>query len=161
VRRRQQCRKRKDEEEDSESDDDSEEEDVEALLKEMDVSRGKGKGKSKGMGMGKGKGKGKGKAKANTRRPTLPLPISDSDMDDELPDLDSEPVDPAAGGSWRARPANFAVGSFVVAVFDKAWYVAQVEGEEPEEETEGFTLLRYMERKGANQFVWGKKSDRL
>jgi hypothetical protein len=36
-----------------------------------------------------------------------------------------------------------------------------VEGEEPEEETEGFTLLKYMERKGVNQFVWGKVSDRL
>jgi hypothetical protein len=126
---------------------DSDEDEVETLLKEMDECRGKGKGK----------------AKANTRRPTLPLQISDSDSDlnDELPDLDNEPVDPAAGGSWRARPVNFPVGSFVVAVYDKAWYVAQVEGEEPEEETEGFTLLKYMERKGVNQFVWGKESDRL
>jgi len=36
-------------------------------------------------------------------------------------------------------------------VYDKAWYVAQVEGEEPEEETEGFTLLKYMERKGVKE----------
>jgi hypothetical protein len=125
---------------------DSEDEDeVETLLREMDDDERKGKGK------------------ATTRRPTLPLQVSDSDsdMDDELPDLDNEPVDPAAGGSWRSRPANFPVGSFVVAVYDKAWYVAQVEGEEPEEETEGFTLLKYMERKGVNQFVWGKVSDRL
>jgi hypothetical protein len=127
---------------------DSEDEDeVETLLREMDDDERKGKGKGK----------------APTRRPTLPLQVSDSDsdMDDELPDLDNEPVDPAAGGSWRSRPANFPVGSFVVAVYDKAWYVAQVEGEEPEEETEGFTLLKYMERKGVNQFVWGKVSDRL
>jgi len=32
-----------------------------------------------------------------------------------------------------------------------------VEGEEPENECEGFTLLKYMERRGDNQFVWGKK----
>ncbi len=29
--------------------------------------------------------------------------------------------------------------------------MAQVQGEEPE----GYTLLKYMERKGNNQFVWG------
>ncbi len=49
------------------------------------------------------------------------------------------------------------------------WYVAQVEGEEPEEvegeepeeEEEGYTLLNYMERCGFNQFRWGKKKDVL
>jgi hypothetical protein len=44
---------------------------------------------------------------------------------------------------------------FVVAVYVKVLYVAQVEGDEPEEETEGLTLLKYMERKGMNQLVWG------
>jgi hypothetical protein len=49
----------------------------------------------------------------------------------------------------------------VVAVYDKTWYLAQVEGEEPENECEGFTLLRYMERKGHNKFVWGEVKDML
>ena len=31
----------------------------------------------------------------------------------------------------------------------------------PEEETEGLTLLKYMEGKDVNQFVWGKESDKL
>ena len=35
-------------------------------------------------------------------------------------------------------------------------YIAVVEGEEPEKEEEGYTLLKYMEKKGNNQFVWGK-----
>ncbi len=67
---------------------------------------------------------------------------------------------PGEGGLQRAQ-VNFAVGSFDVAVYDKALYVAQVEGDEPEEETEGFTLLKYIERKDMNQVVWGKKLDRL
>ncbi len=46
-------------------------------------------------------------------------------------------------------------------MYVKVLYVEQVEGEEPEEETEGFTLLKYMERKGMNQFVWGRESERL
>lgn len=41
------------------------------------------------------------------------------------------------------------------------WYIAQVEGEEPEEETAGFTLLKYMNRVGHNQFTWGERIDRL
>ncbi len=45
----------------------------------------------------------------------------------------------------------FPVGSYVAAVYDDELYVAQVEGREPE----GYTLLKYMERKGNNQFVWG------
>ncbi len=49
----------------------------------------------------------------------------------------------------------FPVGSYVAAVYDGGWYVAQVEGEEPEEETESYTLLKYMERKCNNQFVCG------
>ena len=53
------------------------------------------------------------------------------------------------------------VGSFVAAVYDGEWFVAQVEGEEPENEVEGFTLLNYMEKKGKNQFVWGTKRDKL
>jgi hypothetical protein len=39
--------------------------------------------------------------------------------------------------------------------------VAQVEAEEPENECEGFTLLKYMQRIGRNQFVWGAVPDIL
>lgn len=48
-------------------------------------------------------------------------------------------------------------------VYEKKWYLAQVEGEEPEDETEGLTLLkyRYMVRVGNNQFIWGKGTDKL
>jgi len=53
----------------------------------------------------------------------------------------------------RKQAEMFPVGSYVAAVYDGDWYVAQVEGEEPEEETEGYTLLKYTERKGHNQFV--------
>jgi hypothetical protein len=61
----------------------------------------------------------------------------------------------------RKQAEMFPVGGYVAAVYDGDWYVAQVEGEEPEEETEGYTLLKYMERKGNNQFVWGSGKDTL
>ena len=35
-----------------------------------------------------------------------------------------------------------------------------MKGEDPDEETEGFTLLHYLERKGMNQFSWGEKKER-
>jgi hypothetical protein len=34
-----------------------------------------------------------------------------------------------------------------------------VEAEEPEEETAGFTLIKYMDRKVHNKFVWGVRED--
>ena len=49
----------------------------------------------------------------------------------------------------------------VVAIYEDDWYIAQVEGEDPDEETEGFTLLNYMYLKGFNKFSWGKKKDIL
>ena len=52
--------------------------------------------------------------------------------------------------------ADLLVGEYVVAVYDDQWYIAIVEGEDPDEEEEGFTLLKYMDRKGDNKFVWGK-----
>lgn len=61
----------------------------------------------------------------------------------------------------QKKPPAFSVGSFVVAVYDRNWYLAQVEGEEPENECEGFTLLKYMDRKGHNKFVWGEVNDLL
>ena len=90
----------------------------------------------------------------------------DSDDDMELPDLsdddddDEEEEDVDEPGPGCAQPAH-KVGQFVVAMYDSTWYIAQVEGEEPENECEGFTLLKYMERKGHNQFVWGQVSDQL
>jgi hypothetical protein len=53
------------------------------------------------------------------------------------------------------------VGSYVAAVYDKEWYVAQVEGEEPKKEKNGYSLQKHMERKGNNQFVWGSWKDTL
>jgi hypothetical protein len=64
-----------------------------------------------------------------------------------------EKISKVVGG--RKQAEMFPVGSYVAAVYDGDWYVAQVEGEEPEQETEGYTLLKYMEKKGNNQFVWG------
>ena len=61
----------------------------------------------------------------------------------------------------KAATPQYAVGSYVVATYDDEWYIALVEGEEPEEETAGFTMLKYMERKGRNQFVWGTAKDTL
>jgi hypothetical protein len=52
------------------------------------------------------------------------------------------------------------VDSYVIAMYDGNWFIAQVEGEEPENECEGFTLLKYMDR-GNNQFVWGEANDQL
>ena len=52
---------------------------------------------------------------------------------------------------------DYQVGSHVAAKYGNDWYISQVEGEDPDEEEDGFTLLLYMERKGNNQFIWGKK----
>jgi hypothetical protein len=57
----------------------------------------------------------------------------------------------------RKQAEMFPVGSYVAAVYDGDWYVAQVGGEEPE----GHTLLKYMERKGNNQLVRGSGKDTL
>lgn len=66
-------------------------------------------------------------------------------MDDleELPELSAIP-------SRRRKPAttstDYIVGQFVAAVYSNMWYIAQVEGEEEDEELPGYTLLRYMNR---------------
>ena len=79
---------------------------------------------------------------------------------EELPEVDQAGAEGGAGPS-SGTAELYPVGSWVVAVYRAEWYVAQVEGEEPEEEEEGFTLLNYMERSGFNQFRWGKKKDVL
>ena len=53
------------------------------------------------------------------------------------------------------------MGSWVVAVYHDAWYICLVEGEEEEEMDRGYTLLRYMNRSGRNQFFWDSKPDVL
>jgi hypothetical protein len=89
---------------------------------------------------------------------------SDEEEEEELPELDQAGGEAGAGPS-SGNTAIYPVGSWVVAVYKAEslaeWYVAQVEGEEPEEEEEGYTLLNYMERCGFNQFRWGKKKDVL
>jgi hypothetical protein len=75
--------------------------------------------------------------------------MSEDEEEEEMDDTDDIVV---------TKPAPlYAVGSYVVAVYDDEWYIAQVEAEEPENECPGFLLLKYMERKGPNQFVWGSK----
>jgi hypothetical protein len=90
--------------------------------------------------------------------------VSSDEEEEELPELDQAGAEAGAGPS-SGNTALYPVGSWVVAVYKAEslaeWYVAQVEGEEPEEEEEGYTLLNYMERCGFNQFRWGKKKDVL
>jgi hypothetical protein len=47
----------------------------------------------------------------------------------------------------------------VMAVYESLWYIGQVEAEEPEEETAGFTLIKYMDSKSPNKFVLGVCED--
>ena len=61
----------------------------------------------------------------------------------------------------RNSSPTYNVGEYVAAIYDGLWYIAQVEGEEEDEEVTGFTLLRYMNRKGHNQFYWDSKPDLL
>ena len=42
-------------------------------------------------------------------------------------------------------------------VYDHVWLLAQVEGEEFDEEEEGYVLVNFMEKKGYNAFIWGHK----
>ena len=43
---------------------------------------------------------------------------------------------------------EFKVGDFVAAIYEEEWFVAQVEGEEPDEEEDGLILLKYMKQTG-------------
>jgi hypothetical protein len=43
----------------------------------------------------------------------------------------------------------------MVAVYENDWFIGQVEGEDPDTEEEGYTLVKYMEKKGHNRFLWG------
>jgi len=57
------------------------------------------------------------------------------------------------------KASKFKVGNWVAAVYHDAWYICQVEGEE--DEVDGYTLLRYMNRMGRNQFFWDSRPDVL
>ena len=76
------------------------------------------------------------------------------ESDEEESEGEEEPI------PIKASPV-YPVGSYMVATYDDELYIVLVEGEEPEKETAGFTLLKYMERKGRNQFVWGTARDTL
>ncbi len=75
--------------------------------------------------------------------------VDTSEDEEETDDMDE------AVGNKQAP--LYAVGTYVAAMYDTEWYITQVEAEEPENECPGFTLLKYMERSGPNQFVWGCK----
>ena len=51
---------------------------------------------------------------------------------------------------------EFAVRTFVAAIYEVEWYLGQVEGEELEEAS-GFTLIRFMARKWNNKFAWSRR----
>ena len=82
---------------------------------------------------------------------------------EELPD----PERPKTSREGRSKPKtmpkktnrwqeSLAVGQYVAAVYMGEWYIAQVEGEEEEEEKQGYTLLKYMTKEGHNMFMWSK-----
>ena len=59
---------------------------------------------------------------------------------------------------------EYPVGAFVAAIYEDDWYIAQVEGEDSDEETDGFVLLKYMKptsQKNENSFVWPERADLL
>ena len=68
---------------------------------------------------------------------------------------DSDPDEPQPR---RTEPdQNFAVGSFVIAMYEGTWYLGQVEGQDPEDEIDGYTCVKYMEKKGVNKFLFNHK----
>ena len=82
------------------------------------------------------------------------------ETDDEESDNQQEFEEQDVAVAVKSSP-TYPVGSYVVATYDDEWYIALVEGEEPDEETPGFTMLKYMERRGRNSFVWGTTRDTL
>ena len=51
---------------------------------------------------------------------------------------------------------DFLVRQYVVAICNNMQHIAMVEDEDPDEENDGYTFLKYMQRKGENCFIWGK-----
>ncbi len=89
-------------------------------------------------------------------------------MDQPEVDLPAEEeVDqPVAGSSSSSRPkvskptmetvGHYPVGSFLVAMYDTSWFLGQVEGCDLDEEKDGYTFVKYMEKKGENKFAFTK-----
>jgi hypothetical protein len=71
--------------------------------------------------------------------------MHNTDSDEELMDPEEGEVvevdDPRArcATSLPFHKPDYPIGSFVIAVFDRLWYIAQVERKEMEEECTGFT----------------------
>ena len=128
----------------------------------------------------------KGASQVKAKKSPANFYLSDSDADQP----DADPPDEEERTRTPTAAGKHPVGSFVAAVYDKVWYIAQVkkelkivtilhknfpknyifypnaffkkvEGEEEENEIEGLTLLRFMNRIGTNQFYWDKKPDML
>jgi hypothetical protein len=97
------------------------------------------------------------------KRRSLIVESSDDKLPDPQVEEEEKADDPGArcATSLPSHKPDYPIGSFVVAVYDKLWYIAQVEGEDPEEEYAGFTLLKYLSRIGPNQFFWAEDSDHL
>jgi hypothetical protein len=65
-----------------------------------------------------------------------------------------------AGPSSSSAKETYKEGSFVVAVYDKEWFIAQVDHSQ-QETPAGYTRLRYMRKVGNNRFIWEKHQDLL
>ena len=62
----------------------------------------------------------------------------------------------------ESEHVEFKVGDFGAVIYEEEWFVAQVEGEEPDEEEDGLILLKYMKQTGGrmkNSFIWPDKDD--
>ena len=60
------------------------------------------------------------------------------------------------GGGGTYLAATLKVGEYVAARYGDTVYVGIVEGVDPEDERDNYTLVKYMEKKGPNEYVWGK-----
>ncbi len=106
--------------------------------------------------------------------------LSESDLEDEVNSSDMEvdqepeaelPDLPGPSGSGSKRPAKVLaqndhqpsakkknVGSYVVAIYEQEWFLAEVVQDQTGVQT-GYTRLNYMCIKGKNSFSWSEKKD--
>lgn len=106
-------------------------------------------------------GRGNGRKRRSAFRELLRGSVETDKDEDTGEEEEEDEWDMENADELPKAPPLYPVGCHVAAMYDKQWYIAQVEPEEPENECAGFTLLRYMERRGFNQFVWGQKVDKL
>jgi hypothetical protein len=81
-------------------------------------------------------------------------PARDRDNDGQLEDEENEDLPDLLPTQQARRKA----GTFVVALYEGEWFLAQV-CEEQEDVAVGYTRLSYMVLKGRNCFAWGEKPD--